>query len=63
MLTLHYLSELVEALLFNGLHPLAFPVLKLQVVLAETLIDQNKPLCQLYHMRYVHIVVLVYTHT
>ncbi|XP_064381874.1 cilia- and flagella-associated protein 46-like [Halichondria panicea] len=51
MLTLHYLSELVEALFFNGLHSLALPVLKLQVVIAETLIDQNKPLCQLYHMR------------
>lgn len=51
LLTVHYLELLVEALYCHSLHPLAFPVLHLQLVLAECVLGSGA-LKQLVHLRY-----------
>lgn len=52
MLTLYYLDILVESLLSLSLHPLALPVLHLELAIALTTLTHPASLCKLLHMRY-----------
>ena len=52
MLTVHYLGILEKCLVAQGLHPLAFPVLNMQLAITECMVPDSKSFCQFLHMRY-----------
>lgn len=51
MLTLHYLGVLAKTLCEAELEALAIPVLRLQFVIANSLVKSSEPVCELINMR------------
>ncbi len=51
MLSVHYLGVLAKTLSEAELEALAIPVLRLQFVIANSLVKSCEPICKLIHMR------------